>query len=185
MSTWFCSSVAITALVSGFPATKLTIARSVYVPWYCQSPRIASWNAIAFGVSIATEAEPAGMPPAWLCCTPKASVTAAAMSATVPASASDACRDGRPIVLVLGVIVYLLMRAIDGGAALAARGRGRRVRGRRPRSHWWRYRARRTAHARGRVAGSRRAGSRHIPLRPSRAELPTPSQDVDRRVEGR
>jgi hypothetical protein len=71
-------------------------------------------------VSIATEAELAGMPPARLCCTPETNVTAATTSATAPVSASDARREGRHWPIVLGVIVYLLMRAIDSGAAFAA-----------------------------------------------------------------
>src|SRR6185437_8207694 len=111
---------------------------------------MASWNAVAFGVSIATEAELAGMPPARLCCTPEANVTAAATTATVPVSANDARRERRHRPIVLGVIVYLLMRATDSGAVFAACGCERRVRGRRPRSHWCRYRACRTIHARGR-----------------------------------
>src|SRR2546421_8728010 len=104
---------------------------------------MASWNAIAFGVSLATEAELAGIP-ARLCCTPEANITAAATSATVPVSASDARPEGRHWPIVLGVIVYLLMRATDKEAACAACGCERRVRGRRPRSHWCRYRACRT-----------------------------------------
>src|SRR6185312_11148576 len=119
---------------------------------------MASWNAVAFGVSIATEAELAGMPLARLCCPHEANVTAAATSATVPVSASDARREGRHWPIVLGVIVYLLMRAIDSGAAFAACGCERRVRGPRPRSQSCRYRACRTIHARGRAAGSRSTG---------------------------